>query len=122
MSTIQKDLLDELFENVGEPLADHVSFSGSDPILPLPLRVGDASAAVIAGIGYEAAKIWEERTGRMQDVHVDVDAAAVALRSQSFIRPEPVPGQVEPTFGQQRRERRVGLGSAIVPARDGRWV
>jgi crotonobetainyl-CoA:carnitine CoA-transferase CaiB-like acyl-CoA transferase len=120
---MQKQLLDELMASVGEPLVEsHVSFSGSDPVLPLPLRVGDVSAAVIAGIGYEAAKIWEARTGRMQDVHVDVDAAAVALRSQGFIRPEPVPGQVEPTFGQQRREKRVGLGSAILPAKDGRWV
>src|SRR5581483_8672696 len=121
--TMPKQLLDELLAGVGEPpAASHVSFTGADPILPLPLRVGDVSAATLGAIGYEAARIWEMRTGRMQDVHIDVDAAAVALRSQGFIRPEPVPGQVEPTFGQQRREKRVGMGSGIVPAKDGRWV
>jgi crotonobetainyl-CoA:carnitine CoA-transferase CaiB-like acyl-CoA transferase len=116
-------LLNDLMLGVGEaPASDHVTYVGADPVLPLPLRVGEISAAAIGATAVQAARLWQMRTRRMQQVRIDVDAAAVALMSQRFIRPEPVPGVVEPPFMRRRQEARVGMGSRIVPAKDGRWI
>ncbi|HLF75888.1 MAG TPA: CoA transferase [Dehalococcoidia bacterium] len=116
-------LLDDVMRGVGEEAASkHVEFVGADPVLPLPLRVGEISAAAIGATAVQAARLWQMRTGRMQTVRIDVDAAAVALMSQRFIRPEAVSGVLEPPFMRRRQEARVGMGSRIVSARDGRWI
>ena len=47
---------------------------GSDPVLPTPFRIGETSAAAVAATGLAAADLWELRTGRRQDVGVDLRA------------------------------------------------
>ncbi|MCW2892062.1 MAG: hypothetical protein JWO75_1551, partial [Actinomycetia bacterium] len=42
-------ILDELMKLAGEqPAGQRATFSGADPILPTPFRIGDLGAAVIA--------------------------------------------------------------------------
>src|SRR3954447_23703318 len=70
-----------------DELLRRVSFSsGADPILPTPFRIGAAGAAAIAASGLAAADLWEQRSGRPQDVAVDLRQATAALRSALYMR------------------------------------
>ena len=66
--------------------ADHVAFSGADPILPSNFLIGTAGAASIAACGLAAADLWELRTGRRQDVGMDVRTGAIAMRCSRYTR------------------------------------
>jgi crotonobetainyl-CoA:carnitine CoA-transferase CaiB-like acyl-CoA transferase len=54
-----------------------VSITGEDPVVASPHRVGAASAAALAAQGAAVAAIWRLRSGRGQDVSVDLRRAAV---------------------------------------------
>src|SRR5438067_1220982 len=83
-------LLDQILTTAGlDPADAAVTFAGADPIFPLALRVGEAGAAAVAATGVAAAELWRLRTGRMQRVHMDVDAGAAAMRSNQYLRREP---------------------------------
>jgi crotonobetainyl-CoA:carnitine CoA-transferase CaiB-like acyl-CoA transferase len=113
------ELLDQILAEIGEPPADRdVELIGADPILPSPLRIGEAGAATIAAAGLAAARLWEQRGGRRQTVRVDVDAAAAAMRSARYVRVETEAPQ--PLADFQPRATRGGLG--VYPTRDGRWM
>jgi len=105
-----------------EPASRHVEFIGKGPGLPVPLRVGELGASAIAAGAVEAARLWAMRTGRMQSVRIAIDAATCALGGQGRIRLEREPGVAGPSLGELRRASRRGMGSRILPARDGRWV
>jgi crotonobetainyl-CoA:carnitine CoA-transferase CaiB-like acyl-CoA transferase len=98
---------------------DEISFSGSDPVFPIPFRVGEMGAAAIGASALQAARLWELRTSRRQQVSVDVDAATAAMRSSRYLRIEPIPGQPEPAVNWNSRG---GGGRRMYEARDGRWV
>jgi crotonobetainyl-CoA:carnitine CoA-transferase CaiB-like acyl-CoA transferase len=113
-------LLDEILTVGGlEPATDTVTFTGADPVFPLALRVGEAGAAAIAASGVAAAELWRMRTGRPQRVHVDVDAAAAAMRSNQYLRREPAG---EGTAPRDDAGRLADLGRGIFRTRDGRWI
>ncbi len=82
-----RNALRDIFRQAGRPLCarDSVAITGQDPVLPTNFLVGTAGAAVIAANGLAAADIWELRTGRRQDVVMDMVAAAAALRSDRYI-------------------------------------
>jgi crotonobetainyl-CoA:carnitine CoA-transferase CaiB-like acyl-CoA transferase len=65
---------------------DHVAFTGADPVLPSNFLIGTAGASSIAASGLAAADLWELRSGRRQDVGVDVRAAAMAMRGSRYTR------------------------------------
>jgi hypothetical protein len=52
-----------------------VTYYGSDPITPDRLPYGAISAISLAAKAILIAKIWKERTGEGQDIHVDVRKA-----------------------------------------------
>jgi crotonobetainyl-CoA:carnitine CoA-transferase CaiB-like acyl-CoA transferase len=52
-----------------------LSFYGKDPIVPSVVRFGAMAAIALATKSLMIASIWRERTGRSQDVHVDVRKA-----------------------------------------------
>ena len=54
---------------------------GADPILPTPFRIGETSAATLAAIGLAVSDLWELRTGRRQDIAIDIRQATASLRS-----------------------------------------
>ena len=104
-------ILEELLKLAGEqPAQQRATFSGADPILPTPFRIGDLGAAVIAAGAVQAARLLEQRAGLVQTVHVDVDAAAVALRASRYLTAVPP----VPPSGR----RPVGF----YPTADGRFV
>ena len=83
---------------------------GSDPVLPTPFRIGVAGAAALAATGLAAAELWELRTGRRQEVAVDLRQAVASLRSGLYLQ---VNG------AKVREERNPVMG--MYPAKNGRW-
>src|SRR5690242_6032450 len=62
-----------------------VTLRGADPVFPTPPRVGELGAAAIAASALAAARLLARRTGVGQRVTVDVDAAAAAMRSWTYL-------------------------------------
>src|SRR5215468_8563730 len=83
---------------------------GADPVLPTPFRIGAAGAAALAATGLAASDLWELRTGRRQDVAVDLRQAVASLRSGHYLQ---VDG------ARVRHERNPVMG--MYPAKNGRW-
>jgi len=107
--------LNEILEIVerGGTSGGAVEIRGEDPVLATRFRVGEAAAIALAGCAELAASCWRERTGRGQDVSVEVPAAAASLLSFAFQRFE---GADSPDPGERR-----GI-TDFYPTRDGRWV
>ncbi|MGH2520056.1 MAG: CoA transferase, partial [Chloroflexota bacterium] len=108
-------MLADVLERSGdaELAAYMVTFGGADPVLPTSFRLGEMGAATIAAAALAAARLWALRGGSAQAIHVDVDAAAAALRSSRYIRP----ATDTPPGGPRR-----GSGLGIYSTRDGRWM
>ena len=83
---------------------------GTDPILPTPLRIGETAAAALAAVGLAVSDVWALRSGRGQDVGVDVRQATASLRSARYMKLE---------GARVSTERNPVMG--IYPARNGRW-
>ncbi len=88
-----------------------VESAGSDPVFPTPYRVGTAGAAVLLAVGTAAARLWHQRTKKIQRAAIDVRAAAAAMRSARYLRID----------GQPPKEAWDPM-SGYYPVRDGRWV
>ena len=88
-----------------------VKFSGAaDPILPTPFRIGAAAAATVAATGLAASELWETRTGRHQQVAVDVRQATASLRSGHYMK-----------LGDSELSSARNSIMGVYPTRDGRW-
>src|SRR6266446_7147396 len=83
---------------------------GADPVLPTPFRIGETSAAAVAATGLAVADLWELRTGRRQEVAVDLRHATASLRSGTYLQ---VNG------AKVRSDRNPVMG--MYPAKNGRW-
>ena len=81
------DALRSLTSTLGLPEpGGRVEIVGRDPILQTRFRIGDAAAAALAAVGVAIADVWQLRTGRSQDVRVQVPLAAASLISFMFQR------------------------------------
>src|ERR1043166_711193 len=88
-----------------------VNFTGgNDPVVPTPFRIGAAGAATIAASGLAAAALWQARTGRRQQVTVDLRQAAASLRSGHYMK-------LADAKVSTARNSIMG----VYPTRDGRW-
>lgn len=111
--TSPRDALQTILPAVGwtKATADAVTFSGDvDPILPTPFRIGATGAATAAASGLAAAELWELRTGRRQQVAVDVRQATASLRSGHYMK-----------LGEGELSARRNDIMGVYPARNGRW-
>ena len=71
-------VLEALLAEVGlspEEAGGRISFAGSDPILPAKHRLGACMAVPLMANAVGAAAIWRSRTGRGQDLHLDLRQA-----------------------------------------------
>jgi crotonobetainyl-CoA:carnitine CoA-transferase CaiB-like acyl-CoA transferase len=101
-----------------EPAAPTVT--GADPVFSTRYRIGETCAAVLAGVGTAVSDLWELKTGRRQEVAIDVRRAAAALRSTHYVeRPGP-DGAFRPVVNE-RHERMLKVTQPW-PTKDGRWV
>jgi crotonobetainyl-CoA:carnitine CoA-transferase CaiB-like acyl-CoA transferase len=115
---VTRDLVDRAFKCAELDVPEDLAFSvvGEEPVLPSPhyLATGAAAARILTGVG--ANELWYTRTGRRQELHVDLRHAAAALRSYLHLA----------LLEREPRESRdiaahMRLGG-IVPTRDGRHV
>lgn len=83
---------------------------GADPVLPTSFRIGETSAAAVAATGLAVSDLWELRTGRKQNVAVDLRHATASLRSGHYLKMEQA---------QVSHERNPVMG--MYPAKDGHW-
>lgn len=79
-------LLEDLHLPADEWLA-RISITGQDPVVPSRYRMGLASAAALGAMATGIGEIWKQRSGAMQDIHIDVKKAAVpGLRTLAYVR------------------------------------
>src|SRR5437660_2347510 len=83
---------------------------GGDPVLPTPFRIGETAAAALAATGLAVSDLWELRTGRPQEVAVDLRHATASLRSGTYLQVNGV---------KVRGDRNPVMG--MYPAKNGRW-
>ena len=108
-----RDALGTLLPHAGWPAerANAVEITGGgDPVLPTPFRVGEAAAAALGAVGLAADDIWNLRTGRRQQIGVDLRHAAATLRSNHYL---------EVDGARIGAERNPVMG--MYPAKNGRW-
>jgi crotonobetainyl-CoA:carnitine CoA-transferase CaiB-like acyl-CoA transferase len=107
------DALAQLWRNAGLPAASlsRLRLTGSEPLLPSTFAVGTSAQATVAASALAAAEIWRVRTGRIQEVTVDMRHALIESRSERYLRVEgrPEPAPWDPLTGAYR-------------CGDGRWV
>ena len=80
MRNIADETCQRLLEQMGVlpgEIAGNVVISGSDPVVASPHLLGAAASAALAAQGAAVAAIWKMRTGRGQDVSVDLRRAVV---------------------------------------------
>lgn len=109
-------LLSDLLGPLGldEPPPGEVRITGRDPIWGAKYPVGEAAAVVLSAVGVAVNDLWEQRTSRRQQIHVDVRRAAASLRGHSFqlLNGEETPRPEFPELAYSDRFR----------CRDGRWI
>lgn len=77
---------DELMAIRGlDGVTENVNIYGHDPVFSTRFKLGETSAAIMAAIGVAINDLWEMRTGRRQDIEINVQHAAAALRSYMYM-------------------------------------
>lgn len=82
------DILKDIWTSAGGDQAAlaRVRLTGEEPQIPSSFRVAVAGQTTIAAAGLAAAEIWRLRSGRAQDVSVDMRHAVVECRSERYLR------------------------------------
>ena len=80
------------------------------PCCRRPFRIGVAGTATLAATGLAAADLWEIRSGRRQQVAVDLRRATASLRSGHYMKLGD---------GEVSTARNTIMG--VYPTKDGRW-
>jgi crotonobetainyl-CoA:carnitine CoA-transferase CaiB-like acyl-CoA transferase len=117
-------VVDNMLSEVGvdrSELKGKLTFAGLDPVRPTVLKVGAAGAAVIAANAVVTALIHQEKTGKGQDIHVDLRKAFVNQSKWQDVLFDCVK-----VNGVSRLTGIKGYGEGanlhLLPTRDGRFV
>src|SRR5215472_17492722 len=113
MTSSAMTALNEILDVAALPAssASRVRITGDDPVFPTRYRIGAAGSAAIAATGIAAARLWELRTGRTQDIEVSVRAAAAALRSARYMK-----------LGGPTHQDPMDPFTGFYPTSGGRWI
>lgn len=79
-----------LWQAAGMPAAalGRLQLTGTDPVLPSSFAVGTAAQASLGAAALAAATLWQQRSGRWQDVAIDMRHALAEFRSERYLRVE----------------------------------
>jgi crotonobetainyl-CoA:carnitine CoA-transferase CaiB-like acyl-CoA transferase len=112
-ATTPRAALAALWRHAGQPDAalDAINLTGNEPALPSSFAIGTAAQASIAASALAAAEVWRLRSGRPQQVSVDMRDAGIEFRSERYLRIEgKAPGEVWDKI------------AGLYRCGDGRWV
>ena len=70
---------------------ERIELTGEEPVLPSVFPIGTAANACIGAAGLAASELWRLRTGAAQPVRVAMRDAAVAYRSERYLRIDGAP-------------------------------
>ena len=104
----------------GLPVDGEVAISGADPVLSTNFKIGETAAAVLAGVGVAANDLYELRTGKRQQVAIDVRHAAAALRSSGYMQRPDASGAWQAVVNKNH-EAMIAITQPW-PTKDGRWA
>ena len=118
--------LDDLLKlgGVTLPEGSHLKIKGHDPVVESPFRLGEAAAVALAAQGAAIAELWHRRSGRAQQVAVDVVDAALSLKSVLYLRqrgysiPYPDPQYPTTDLYRTRDNRHIMLHGGYPALRD----
>ena len=96
---------------------EQVAITGHDPVLPTRFQIGEMVAGIHAARGVAVSKLWELKTGRKQQVAIDVRAATTTLQSYVYLK---IDGE-EQRQQQAPPQQRQAYGLGFQKTRDGRW-
>ena len=92
----------------------HIRLTGDDSSIASPHRLPTAMAVAIAAQAAGIAEIWRQRSGRLQDVSVDLQASGHALNPANFLKQNGYPVTIRFTFPEP--------GHGFFRTLDGRWI
>ena len=70
---------------------ERIELAGEEPALPTVFPVGTAASACIGAAGLAASELWRLSTGAVQPVRVAMRHAAIAYRSERYLRIDGAP-------------------------------
>src|SRR5256714_5048298 len=115
----------EVLKDIGLTTADaggKLTFYGSDPILPSPMRFGTLAAVGLAARSVAVAALWKEATGEGQDISVHVRKALRRFAGFFEGKWETINGR-PPSPGGYAVSPFLKMGDAFFrETRDGRYV
>lgn len=115
----------EVLKDIGLTTADaggKLTFYGSDPILPSPIRFGTLAAIGLAARSVAVAALWRQATGQGQDISVDVRKALRRFAGFFEGKWETINGR-PPSPGGYAVSPFLKMGDAFFrETRDGRYV
>ena len=112
-------VFDELMTITGWSMGldGQVTITGHDPVLPTRFQIGEMVAGVHAARGVAVSELWQLKTGRQQQVAIDVRAATATLQGYVYLK---IDGQ-EQRQQQMPPQQRQAYGLGFQTTRDGRW-
>ncbi|CAG9169387.1 Formyl-CoA:oxalate CoA-transferase [Cupriavidus pampae] len=111
--TLAQDTLAALWRDAGMPMdaLSRLTLTGADPVLPSSFAIGAAAQASLGASALAAAALWTQRTGRTQQVSLDMCHALTEFRSERYLR---VNGGAAPELWDKI--------AGLYRCGDGRWV
>ena len=70
---------------------ERIELAGEEPVLPSVFPIGTAANACVGAAGLAASELWRLRTGAAQPVRVAMRHAAIAYRSERYLRIDGAP-------------------------------
>ena len=116
MTSALSEVLD--LRGLEPPAAGEIEIVGADPVLATPFKIGECCASVLAGVGVSVSDIWEMKTGRRQDVSIDVSRAAAALKSARYLEQANGADNFRPVVNEAREAN--GRMTNPWPTKDGK--
>ncbi|OZC88853.1 CoA transferase [Rhodococcus sp. 06-412-2C] len=110
------DELDTLLAVEGRPIRSRATVVGSDPLVPSPHRLADATSAAIAAFGLQIAGIAEDAGRAPQTVTVRAEDAIDQLRATYLTTVSGVPA------AHLTEDPRALGNNDFYQCRDGRWI
>ncbi|MDI6626323.1 MAG: CoA transferase [Rhodococcus sp. (in: high G+C Gram-positive bacteria)] len=110
------DELDELLGVEGHPIRSQAMVLGSDPLVPSPHRLADATSAAIAAFGLQIAGVAEDTGRAPQTVTVRAEDAIDQLRATYLTTVSGVPA------AHLIEDPRALGNNDFYRCRDGRWI